>query len=430
MGTMALQRTLTFPFLFLYGIGMILGAGIYSVIGVAAADAGEGLWISFLLAGLIAMVTGLSYAELASLFPKAGAEYVYVRATMKKGLHKGLWVGNAVGLLVAFAGASTAATVAVAFAGYLENFVALPAIPVALALVALLTVVNIVGIKESSWANALFTMIEVGGLFLFIWLGLRQGGMLEPVAKPELSTALLATTGVVIFSYFGFENMVNLAEESKKPERDLPLAICLSLGIATVLYVLVSLALVNLIDPAALKGNSSPLVAAAKQGSAWAGGTLGGVALFSTANTALIALISSSRILFSMGRDKEIPAVFGKTLRKRKTPWAGALAVAICAMALIPFGGVKVLASVSSFSTLLAFNAVNLAVILFRFWEPAKKRPFRVPLAAGKLPLLPVLGIAANTILLFQFEAGVYWVGIPVITGVLLAAFLWSRVRA
>ena len=233
---MSLKRALGLPSLTFYGVGIILGAGIYSVLGAAAGRAGSALWISFAISSVVALLTAFSYAELATMYPRAGAEFTYLRNALPR------WPGLSLvtGLLVALSGAATAATVAIAFAGYLQTFLDVPPALVAWGLVAAATALNVVGVKESGWVNAAFTLLEAGGLVLFIVLGAgseRFGAALS--AAPAFG--VVSGAALVFFSFLGFENIANLAEEAKEPKRDLPRAIFLSLGIATTLYILVAL---------------------------------------------------------------------------------------------------------------------------------------------------------------------------------------------
>jgi APA family basic amino acid/polyamine antiporter len=200
----------------------------------------------------------------------------------------------------------------------------------------------------------------------------------------------------VFFSFLGFENIANLAEEAKQPERDLPRAILLSLGIATTLYVLVALAAVALLPAEQLADTQAPLADAARQGSSKVAGALGGIALFATANTALVSMLVASRVIFGIAREGELPKQLSAILPRRKTPWVATLAVAAIAAALVPLGNIGDVASLSSFASLLAFAGVNVALIVLRYREPDENRPFRTPGAIGKLPLLPLVGAAAT----------------------------------
>ncbi len=398
---MPLKRALGLAGLVFYGVGIILGAGIYSVLGSAAGVAGEALWISFAISSAVALLTGLSYAELAAAHPRAGAEFTYLRSAVPR------WpsVALVTGLLVALSGAATASTVAIAFAGYLRTFVDLPALPIAWALLAAAAGLNFVGVKESGWVNTAFTLLEAAGLVLFVVVGATAGTEPFGAALAAAPTAgVLSGAALVFFSFLGFENIANLAEEAKEPERDLPRAIFLSLGLSTTLYILVALAAVALVRPEDLASSAAPLADAARSSSPRLAGALGGIALFATANTALVSMLVASRVIFGIARDGELPGAIAKLLPNRETPWVAILVVAAVACALVPFGGVGVVASVSSFAALVAFAAVNAALIVLRYREPDEKRPFRVPGAIGRFPILPALGVVATLGIATQLE--------------------------
>ena len=220
---------------------------------------------------------------------------------------------------------------------------------------------------------------------------------------------------MIFFVYLGFEEIANLAEESKKPERDMPRAILASLAITTALYLLVALAVVALVPAAQLAASESPLSDSVRGKSEHAALALGVIALFSTANTALITMIAGSRMLFSMARSGEFPGLLARVLPQRKTPWVAAILVLTIAAVLVPLGKVKTLGSLASFMALVAFASVHLCVIVLRYRRPQTRRPFRVPLSIGRLPLLPCLGIATAAALLFHFERLVLILGVSII---------------
>jgi amino acid transporter len=396
---MPLRRALGLASLTFYGVGIILGAGIYSVIGVAAEQSGESIWLSFVISSVVALVTALSYAELATMFPETSAEFTYLRRALPR------WPSVAVvtGLLVAFSGAATAATVAIAFAGYLRSFVEIPAALVAYGLLGGATVVNLIGIKESAWINTVFTLVEAGGLVLFIVLGAGSDRFAAALsATPD--SGVLAGAALVFFSFLGFENIANLTEEAKEPRRDISRAIFLSLAIATSLYILVALAAVALVPPAQLGETRAPLVDAARTRSTTVASTLGAIALFATSNTALVSILVASRVVFGMARGGELPQGLASLIPRRQTPWVATIAVAATAAALVPFGRVAVVASISSFASLLAFATVNVALIVLRYREPRAKRPFRVWGAIGRFPLLPAIGALTTVGVATQLE--------------------------
>ncbi|KYG63470.1 amino acid transporter [Bdellovibrio bacteriovorus] len=419
-----MKKSLSLFHLIFYGTGMILGAGIYSVIGKAGGVAENGLWISFLLAALCASLTALSYAELATMFPKTGGEYIYVKNIFPQWPYLAMLCGS----MMIFAGISTATTVAIAFSGYIQQFADIPEFVTAFCLLGVFTLVNILGIKESSWVNVVFTLIEISGLLIFVWVGLQSPKFGEALAEPRFDGAIISGAALVIFAYFGFENIVNLVEESKAPEKDLPKGIIISLVISTILYLLVSLTALALGSPEELSRSNAPLSDLTRNAASWIPRTLGAIALFSTANTVLISMISTSRIIFSMAREKDLPQVFSKLLKKRATPWMGALAVFALAIALLPSGGIEVVASASSFATMIAFTVINLALIYLRFKDPERKRPFKVPFTIGRLPLIPTFASFVSVALLFFFNREVYVLGAGVIVFVtLLYIFLRSR---
>jgi amino acid transporter len=401
-----LSRTLGVASLTFYGVGMIVGAGVYSIVGAAAGEAGDALWVSFALGAVVALLTGLSYAELAPMFPTAGAEYVYLRHAFPRARV----VSFVVGVFLVAAATATAATVALAFAGYVRSFVRWPTVPVALGLVAVSTAVNVVGIRESSRLNVVFTCLEVAGLVVFVVLGAGAEGFGEALLATP-GPGVFAGAALVFFAYLGFEDIANLAEEARRPSRDLPRAIFASLAVTTLLYVLVAIAAVALAEPERLAESEAPLVEAARGAAPRVAGALGALALFATANTALIALISGSRMLYGMARERDVPAALGLVLAKRSTPWAAALAVAAVAGGLVCLGDLSAVASLSSLAALVAFAAVNLVVIVLRYKEPGRARPFRAGPAIGRFPVLAGAALVTAAALASQFGGETYGLG-------------------
>lgn len=406
-----------------YAVGVIVGAGIYSVIGSAAGVAGEGLWLSFVVSAGVALLTGLSYAEMTTMIPVAGAEYVYLR----RAAPRADWAAFGIGAIIIFSGSATAAAVATAFGGYLRFFFDVPIWLSAFVLIAACTAVNIRGISESSWVNIVLTLVELSGLVLVIAAAFFAAGPAQVFAPVFSAPGAGVMTGAAIlfFVFLGFEELANVAEEARDPG-DVPRALFAGLGITTLLYVLVALAIVAIAPPALLAASEAPLATALAE--AWPGAaeTLSVIALFATANTVLIILVATSRLAFSMGRDGELPSIFGAVLPEWRTPWAGCVLAFVLGVVLLPLSDLRVLAELSSISALLAFIAVNGTLIALRFREPDAKRPFRVPGAIGRLPVLPVLAIASILFLLAYFERQVYW-GTALAIAVAGAAFLARR---
>ena len=221
----------------------------------------------------------------------------------------------------------------------------------------------------------------------------------------------MAAAALLFFVYLGFEEIANLAEEARNPGRDLPVALFVSLAATTALYVAVSFAVLALASPSELAASDAPLATAIEKTWPRAAGLLSAIALFATANTVLITVIATSRVAFSMARDKEISGVFARLLPRRQTPWVAALLTCAMAALLVPVGSVKMLAEMSSFAALAAFFAVNASLIVLRRRLPGRKRPFRVPCMIWGVPVPPVLAIAAIGVLLFHFEWQIYSAG-------------------
>ncbi len=415
-----MPRSLGLFLLTFYATGMILGAGIYSVIGKAAGVAGEGLWLSFLLAALAAALTAFSYAELATLYPQAGAEYVYLKNIFPKYDAYAFVCGS----MMIFAAVSTAATVALSFAGYLREFISVPEFGASVGVLLLLTLVNIRGVKESAWMNVLFTLLEIAGLILFVWAGAQSPSFGEALSTP-LTWAVLPGATLIFFAYLGFENMVNLSEEAKDPDRNIPRAILLSLLLTTALYVLVSLAALALKTPQELAAASAVLSQAVAGEFPSLAGALAGLALFATANTAMIAMLAGSRIVLGMSRGRDLPDVLSKILPTRQTPWMASMCVLVISVLFLFLGRIEIVASVSSFVTIFVFIVINVTVIYLRKTDPDRKRSFRTPGAVAGWPVLPVLGILISIFFLFHFERQVYAVG----GGLLLLTFLIYGLR-
>lgn len=405
-----LNRSLSRTQLIFYGVGTMVGAGIYSVIGTAAGIAGTNLWISFILAGIVAFLTVLSYAELTSALHKAGAEYQFMKAAFP---HRKLPAFLA-GYLIILNASATSATVALAFAGYLKVFIDIPLFVSAFSLLLICTLINIAGIRQATWVSMALICVEVSGLLLMIAAGFSSGNLEQSFTsfpKMEDVSGIFTTTAIIFFIYIGFEDIANLSEESRSPTKHIPKALLISLLITSILYILVAISVIAVSTPQQLAGSDSPLTLAAGSVSPWIGKFLAVAALFATSSTALISLISISRMLFGMAREGDMPKIFGRILEKRQTPWIAALALFVASCLLLLLGQVKIVASISSFGVLLVFIGVHVAMITLRYRQPELKRDFKVPFSIGRAPILPFFGILLSLALLTQFEPIVYFVG-------------------
>ncbi|MFB5620482.1 MAG: APC family permease, partial [Nitrosopumilus sp.] len=202
----------------MYGVGLILGAGIYVLIGEAAGFAGDAVWIAFVLGSIVALFAGFSYAELSSVFPKAAAEYVFIKNAFKNN-----FFAFVIGWLTAITSIITAATVALGFGGYFAEFVDVPIIISGIGLLVVLSIINFIGIRESSWTNTIFTIIEASGLILIIIIGftIASPESVNYTESPSGITGIAIAFVLIFFAFIGFEDMANIAEEVKKPKKTL-----------------------------------------------------------------------------------------------------------------------------------------------------------------------------------------------------------------
>jgi len=409
----------------MYGVGLILGAGIYVLIGEATAFAGNSVWISFLLGTIVAMFAGLSYAELTALFPKAAAEYTFVKHAFKNN-----FLAFIIGWLTAITSMITAATVSLGFGGYLAQFVNLPITISAILLIVGLSVVNFIGIKESAWANTIFAIITAGGLVLIIFLGMTYETT-EPIdyfEMPNGTIGIILAFVLIFFAFIGFEDMANVAEEVKKPKKTLPRAIVLTVIITGIIYLLVSLSVVRVVNWEELGQSAAPLAAVAERSLGIGGSiTLSAIALFATASTVLITLVAGSRILYGMAKSKSLPLSLCKIHSKTKTPWIAVIGILITSMAFALIGDIVIVANITVFAVVITFATINLSVIVLRYTEPKLERSFRVPVNIGRFPLLPLFGFGVTIYMAIQFEMEVMLVGLAIIAAGALFYVIFNR---
>ena len=414
----SLKRCLSLWEIVIYGVGLILGAGVYVLIGAAAGIAGNMLWLAFLVAALVASLTALSYAELSALFPAAGAEFVFAREAFSSPAVA--WITGFCGLLVGF---SAASAVAVGFAHYLSFFVPMSTVVGAAVLIVMMSLLNYWGIKESARFNVIATSVEVGGLVLIIVVGGYQifGGFtplaelteLPPVAPGTWSFLPVVSAGALIFfAYLGFEDIANIAEEAENPHRDLPRAFIYALIISTAVYILVAVVAVSVVPYEELAAADQPLALITEK-------LIGGVAptlialiaLFATANTVLITLIVSSRMLYGMASDGSMPRTFSRVSQSRYTPYMAVLVAGVISISFLFFKQLEVLASITDVGIFILFLMVNLSNILMRIRRPDLPRVWRAPFNIGNIPMVSVLGVISCLALLLTINHPVTLLG-------------------
>lgn len=417
-----LKRELGLFEITMYGIGIILGAGIYALIGKGAGIAGNALWMSFLIGAVIASLTGLSYAELGSMFPKEAAEYVYTKKAFKRSM-----LSFVLGLLIIITTMVSAATVSLGFGGYLNGLTGINPIVGAVVLVIACSLLNFYGMKQSAKMNVLFTIVEVVGLLIILFVGIPFWGSVDYFEMPNGFTGIFTAAVLIFFAYLGFEDIVNVSEETKKPRKIIPIAIIISVIVTTILYMLISISAVSVVSWQELGTSNAPLTDVASKALPGSGVLFSFIALFATANTVLITLIVHSRMLWGMAHDRSLPKILSKIHYKRSTPHIAIILAMFVCIGFVIIGNIKTVAEITDFGAFLIFIMVNAALIWLRFSAPKLKRPFRVPFSIGKLPILPVIGMLFCIYMLRYFELKIIFVGIAIIVFSMIVFFALKR---
>jgi APA family basic amino acid/polyamine antiporter len=417
-----LRRHLSARHLVGFGIGIVIGTGIFTLTGVAARDtAGPAVVISFAIAGVVALLAALCYAELASSVPTAGSAYSYAYATTGELI---AWI---IGWDLFLEFALGAAVVARGWSGYVGNLLDLPssmfgedsAINVGAALiVVVLTVVAALGIRESARVTNALVIIKVAVCVFVIVAGawFIRGANLTPFVPPGRPSeaaggwdqplvsavaglepavfgigGVLTAAAVVFFAYTGFEAVANLSEETRRPGRDLPLGLLGTLGLATALYIGVSFVLVGMVDSPDIDPGAPIADAFDQVGLGWASALVSIAAVAGLTSVILVDLITMTRIGFAMGRDGLLPQPVAKVSPRTGTPVRMTLLFASLVLVMAALVPLEELANLVSIGTLFAFLLVSAAVPVLRRTRPELQRPFRVPFS----PFVPVLSAVA-----------------------------------
>ena len=399
-----LKRSLNLPMLVLYGLGTTIGAGIYVLVGAAAGRAGIYAPTAFVVAAIGVALPAAAYAELAGRFPVSAGEAAYVRAGFNSRT-----MSLICGWLVIISGTVAASTIAIGCAGYIRTFIDLPMPLLISAVILAMGLVAAWGILESVLLAALFTLIEAGGLLALIAIGC--------IVSPEIVTRLpqtfpavsdlavwpgVASAGLLaVFAFIGFEDMVNVAEETKNPARTMPWAIFLTLGITALLYFLVTCIAVLTVAPEELARSRAPLSMVYERLTGSPATAIGGIAVFATLNTILVQIIMASRVVYGMAGQGTMPAIFSAVSAVTRTPLNATAAIVIGALVLALLAPLERLAELTSLFVLGIWALVCLALVLIKLrGEPAPKDAFVVAM------WVPVVGVVIS----------VLFIGISVVT--------------
>ncbi|CAM5633534.1 APC family permease OS=Streptomyces alboniger OX=132473 GN=CP975_14085 PE=4 SV=1 [Streptomyces alboniger] len=429
-----LRRAIGPKLLILFVIGDILGTGIYATTGKVAGKVGGALWLPFAIGFVVAALTAASYVELVGKYPRAAGAALYTQKAFRAP-----FLTFIIAFMVMCSGLSSASAAARAFSGdYLGELTgrALPPTLVSIVFIVLLAALNLRGVSESVKTNVVLTLVELTGLVIILGIGAYAvfGGDGEPSRLMEfesgsgtgyaLMTGVLGATALGFFAFVGFEDSVNMAEETKDPARTFPRAIFIGVGVTGTLYVLVALASSLLVDSETLEGSSGPLLEVVKAGGVdFPHRLFALIALFAVTNSALINIMMASRLCYGMANERILPRAMGRVLSGRRTPVTGIVFVALLAIGLVSTGEIEGLGDTTAFLLLCVFAVVNVAVLVLRRDRVAHQH-FRTPTA------LPVLGAVTAVILaspLADRPAEVY-----IRAGVLIAIgiALWGVNRA
>jgi len=401
-----LKRRVSLFALTVYGVGNVLGAGIYALIGEVIGITGNISWLAFVLASVTGALTGLSYAELSAMYPKSAAEFVYTEEAFKKRN-----LSFILGWIIIFSGILSAATVALAFGGYLADLLNISSIFIIIVygvlLVIVLSIINSIGIKTSTRTNIIFTLIEVLGLIIIIILGFF--GKREPnyfvLPSGASFAAIFSAVALIFFAYIGFEDIANIAEEVKNPQKNIPKAIIYSIIITTILYCLTAISVVSILSSSDLADSDAPLNEVAAEILGPGGGiVMSFIALFATANTVLIMLIVTSRMMYGMARDKALPEKLSKISPEFRTPTIAVVLTMCFTIVPICFGDISVVAHATVFGVLINFFLVNISLIALRKKKPDLERPFELKPSYKGIPIIALLGSIISISLLFTFD--------------------------
>lgn len=404
MGEKKLKRTLGLWDVLMFGVGGIVGAGIYAIIGQAAGLSGNMLWMSFIIAAVVALLTGLSYAEFVSRFPDSGGSFEYI----KQGL--GSKAAFSMSVFMAFTGIIAAAAIAISFADYLGRLVNIPSWIIVIGIVAFMAFFNIIGAKYSSYYNSVATIITLLGLGVVIAVCIPEWGTTDLTRLSDKGwTGVLSGGALIFFSYIGFEDLVKMAEETRNPEKNMPKGVLLSGLAVLVIYVLIAISAISVMSWEELSSSNGPLAAVIQTQWGQIGATgLVVVALFATSKTILSNILGTSRLLYDVGRDSDVKWMrkFTKIWGIGNVPVYAIILIAVLAIGFGLIGNLQMVASISNIFIFIVFGMVNVALLNFRYKNrknPTEKPAFHIPLNVRNIPIPTVIALI-TILIMFGFN--------------------------
>lgn len=392
----SLNRVITLPLLVFYGVGTILGAGIYSLTGKIAGLSGIYAPVSFLLSALIAAFVAFTYAELSSRYPKSGGEAVYVDQAFAKS-----WLTALVGWGIVFTGVVSAGVMAHGFYGYLNEFVQIPLAVSIIGYVVLITAVAILGISLSVRVAVLVTLIEFIGIAMILYvsyeslltLTVRWHEFIPPLSW-DIWQGIVFGAFIAFYAFIGFEDMVNVAEEVIEPEKTLPAGIVIALVVTTLIYILVSFASVLTLPIEKLANHAAPFALIIKEHSQIPVSVISLISLIAILNGALVQIVMGSRVLYGMAEQGVAPAWFKTIHPKTRTPISATLFFSLLLVIIALWLPIVMLAKITSFVILAIFTLINLSlcVIKLRYYEAGAEGYLNVPIIVPMIGFILCLG--------------------------------------
>jgi basic amino acid/polyamine antiporter, APA family len=380
-------------------IGIVIGAGIYSIIGIASKYAKNFTWISVILCSIFAICTGLSYAELGSIFNKNGGEYNIAKEVFNADIAK------FVGILIIIGEILLITTVSFGLGSYLSTFIPLK-IPILAGILQLFfSYLNYSGIRNSINFNNIATIIEICGLLFVGLLGIFNiNTNIFDISKINTKTFfnIIIASSFLYFAYFGFDILIELIEETKESEKNIPKGLIYGVIISSILYLLVTISAISSIGWKKLSESKSPIIDITdKLLNNKMGFIMMGIAIISMSNTLLMSSIGTSRFIQSVAKDINLPFGLDKIDQNNHTPKNAIIFITIISMLGLLFKNIENSAAIANFFTIILFLIVNIAVILLRIKDPERNRPFKIPFNIYDIPITSIIGTLSSILFIF-----------------------------
>ncbi|MBD3673451.1 MAG: amino acid permease [Planctomycetaceae bacterium] len=392
----SLKRSLGFWDNLLFGVGSILGAGIYAIIGEVAGLSGSLLWLSLLIAAVTALLTACCYGELVSMFPDSGGGYEYISQAL------GRRFANIMSAILFLTGVVSPAAISLAFGEYLGRLWDIDVAWSASGIIVLMAIVNVIGARNSSRVNTISTVITIAGLAVVIGCASPEIGSVSLMETAERGwTGVFSAAALAFFSYVGFEDVVKLAEETKQPRVNTPWSLVTASLFAMVVYVAVAVSAASAVDWRALSESQGALSSVMRETWGQTGVTfICLVALFATSKCILSNMLSNSRLLYDLSRDTAMPSWMGYLLPAFQTPVVAIVFIAVVTWLFSLIGNLGQVASISNLCVLTLFLLVNISLVVLRITRPDLQPKFRLPFNVKGVSIISLLAILSIVLLI------------------------------